>query len=137
MFQAARTEFSSNSLTSTLTTVTEVSLLNGTVVRCIGEATESLTIIVAGETYSLIISIYNDSQSYRATYFSICSNGNFTTKPTQFLYYHSGLGLPLLYWWCVCQVCPHHLSNTSLWVTSHRGDHLSTDHCFLQHSLHM
>ena len=50
MFQAARTKFSSNSLTSTLTTVTEVSLLNGTVVRCIGEATESLTIIVAGET---------------------------------------------------------------------------------------
>ena len=51
MFQAARTEFSSNSLTSTLTTVTEVSLLNGTVMHCIGEATESLTIIVAGETY--------------------------------------------------------------------------------------
>ena len=56
MFQAARTEFSSNSLISTLTTVTELSLLNGTVVRCIGDATESLTIIFAGETYSLIIS---------------------------------------------------------------------------------
>ncbi len=49
MFQAAVTAISSDSLTSTLTTLTEVSSLNGTTVSCLGDKTESLTIIVAGE----------------------------------------------------------------------------------------
>ncbi len=46
MFQAAITATSSDSLTSTLTTLTEVSSLNGTIVTCISE---SLTITLAGE----------------------------------------------------------------------------------------
>ncbi len=46
------------------------------------------------------------------------------------------MGPSLLYWWCVCQVCPHHLPNTSLWVISNHGDHLCTDHRLLQHTLH-
>ncbi len=47
MFQAAITAVSSNSLTSTLTTLTEnVSSLNGTTVSCLGN---TLTITVAGE----------------------------------------------------------------------------------------
>ncbi len=50
MFQAAITSTSSDSLTSTLTTLTEVSLLNGTNVNCTGDQTESLTIIVVGES---------------------------------------------------------------------------------------
>ncbi len=49
MFQPALTATSSNSLTSTLTTLTEVSLLNSTTVSCLGNPAESLTIIVAGE----------------------------------------------------------------------------------------
>ncbi len=50
MFQAALTAVSSDSLTSTLTTLTEnVSSLNGTIVSCAGDQTESLAIIVAGE----------------------------------------------------------------------------------------
>ncbi len=53
MFQPALTATSGNSLTSTLTTLTEVSSLNGTTVGCVGNPTESLTIIVAGEFMSL------------------------------------------------------------------------------------
>ncbi len=50
MFQVAITAVSSDSLTSTLTTLTEnVSSLNGTIVSCAGDQTESLTIIVAGK----------------------------------------------------------------------------------------
>ena len=53
MFQIAITGTSSDSLTSTLTTLTEVSSLNGTTVRCDATQSESLTIIVACE-YILI-----------------------------------------------------------------------------------
>ncbi len=50
MFEAAVGNTSSDSLTSTLTTLTEnVSSLNGTIVRCTSDQTESLTIIVAGK----------------------------------------------------------------------------------------
>ncbi len=50
MFQAAVANTSNDSLTSTLTTLTEnVSSLNGTIVSCIGDQTEELKIIVAGE----------------------------------------------------------------------------------------
>ncbi len=49
MFQAAITAVSNDSLTSTLTTLTEVSSLNGTTVTCLGGPPGSLTIIVAGE----------------------------------------------------------------------------------------
>ena len=55
VFQAAVTAISSDSLTSTLTTLTEVSSLNGTTVSCTGDQNELLTIIVAGE---LIKSIF-------------------------------------------------------------------------------
>ncbi len=50
MFEAAVANTSSDSLTSTLTTLTEnVASLNGTFVSCTGDQTELLTIIVAGE----------------------------------------------------------------------------------------
>ncbi len=50
MFQPAVTNNSINgNLTSTLTTITEVSRLNGSVVRCIGDTPVSMTISVAGE----------------------------------------------------------------------------------------
>ncbi len=49
MFQAAVAATSNGTLTSTLTTITEVSRLNGSVVSCLGDITESLTINVAGE----------------------------------------------------------------------------------------
>ncbi len=49
MFQAAVADTSNGSLTSTLTTITEVSRLNGSVVSCNGDMTESLTINVASE----------------------------------------------------------------------------------------
>ena len=50
MFQAAVTDTSNGILTSTLTTITEVSLLNGSVVTCSsGGIMESRSIIVAGE----------------------------------------------------------------------------------------
>ena len=52
MFQAAVTATSSDSITSTLTTLTEVSLLNGTTVSCVASQSESLTIIVASELIS-------------------------------------------------------------------------------------
>ncbi len=48
MFQVAVTATSNDSLTSTLTTLTEVSSLNGTIVRCTADRIESLTILVAG-----------------------------------------------------------------------------------------
>ncbi len=54
MFQPAITANDSDSLTSTLTTLTEVSSLNGTTVTCSGNAVETLNITVAGE---LLISI--------------------------------------------------------------------------------
>ncbi len=49
MFQTSVTAISSDSFTSTLTTLTEVSSLNGTTVTCIGDQAESLTFVVAGE----------------------------------------------------------------------------------------
>ena len=49
MFQVALISTSSDNLTSTLTTLTEVSSLNGTTVKCVGNPADSLTIIVAGE----------------------------------------------------------------------------------------
>ncbi len=54
LFQANITAISSDSLTSTLTTLTEVSSLNGTTVNCTGSQTESLNIIVAGELILII-----------------------------------------------------------------------------------
>ncbi len=52
MFQHAVTDASNSSLTSTLTIITEVFLLNGSVVTCSsGGVTESRTITVAGENY--------------------------------------------------------------------------------------
>ncbi len=49
MFRIDVTNTSHGNLTSTLTTITEVSMLNGSVVSCTGSMTESLTIDVAGE----------------------------------------------------------------------------------------
>ncbi len=50
MFQVVRTDTSNGILTSTLTTITEVSLLNGSVVTCSSvEISESRTITIAGE----------------------------------------------------------------------------------------
>ncbi len=50
MFQAAITDTSNGIFTSTLTTITEVSLLNGSVITCSsGGSMESLTLILAGE----------------------------------------------------------------------------------------
>ncbi len=50
MFQLALTDNSNGIITSTLTTITEVSLLYGSVVTCSSSGMmESLTIILAGE----------------------------------------------------------------------------------------
>ena len=49
MFQSAVTGIINGSLTSTLTTITEVSLLNASVVSCAANTTVSMTISVAGE----------------------------------------------------------------------------------------
>ena len=49
MFQAAITATSSDNLTPTLSTLTEVSSLNGTTVSCLGGQTETLIITLAGE----------------------------------------------------------------------------------------
>ena len=48
MFQAAVADTSNGILTSTLTTITEVSLLNGSLVTCSSSVMESQTITVAG-----------------------------------------------------------------------------------------
>ncbi len=52
MFQAALADTSNGILTSTLTTITEVSLLNGSVVTCSSSGvmeSQIITILVAGE----------------------------------------------------------------------------------------
>ena len=140
MFQAAVTDTSSGIFTSTLITITEVSLLNGSLVTCSSSGImESQTITVAGRSIACVLYTYCKRSlfyvDYRFPHLSIRSNGGFKTKYSQFLSCYSGVGLPLLNWWCVCQLCPHHLPNTSLWVTSHCGDHLCTHHCLLQYSL--
>ncbi len=69
MFQPAVTATSSDSLTSTLTTLTEVSSLNGTIVGCLASAdgTPNITITVAGEfKYIIIYYIVNEYLSNRA-----------------------------------------------------------------------
>ncbi len=59
------------------------------------------------------------------------------SKSTQLLYYHSELGPSLLYWWCVCQLYPHHLPNISLGspVTMDTTP-THADHHLLQHILY-
>ncbi len=92
------------------------------------------TITMAGELTALcFVTLYKSVEQViniptcRSTLTSTQFKSILHSKPTQLLYYHSGLGPSLLYWWCVSQLCRHHLPNTSLRVTSHRGDHLSTD----------
>ncbi len=75
MFQIAITANDSDSLTSTLTTLTEVSSLNGTTVSCAGTPPESLNIIVAGELNTHTIQIMNKYISNRAFVSSNNSNG--------------------------------------------------------------
>ncbi len=72
---------------------------------------------------------------YRHTISSTHSDGVFTTTWCQLFSAHSDLVPSLLYWWYVCQLHPHHLTTTSLRVTSHHGNQLYTDHSLLQHSL--
>ncbi len=66
MFQAALTATSSDSVTSTLTTLTEVSSLNGTTVSCGAVQTESLSITVAGELQKYTIHILMNASLSRA-----------------------------------------------------------------------
>ncbi len=57
MFQAVRTNTSNGVITSTLTTITEVSLLNGSVITCSNgnEISESRTMTIAGENGCMYI----------------------------------------------------------------------------------
>ncbi len=133
-FRGILTDSSGGMVTATLTSLSEASAVEGTMVECEGESSQEgpLTITVAGEFFmKLLIIQLIYKWTHRSTLPSTERNNILHSKPAQLLYYHSGLGPSLLYWWCVCQLCPHHLPSTSLWVISHRGDHLGTNYCLL------
>ncbi len=97
MFEAAVANTSSDSLTSTLTTLTEVSALNGTTVSCLGQPPESLTIIVAGKLEQLYIGHMVILLSlFRASFFPLHCNGG-STKYGHVFCHHSDLVPSLLY----------------------------------------
>ncbi len=133
-FRGVLTDFSGGMLTATLTSLSEASIVEGTMVLCEGTSSQEgpLTITVAGEWLACTLSLYQST--HRSTLPSTESKGVLNTKPTQLLYYHFGVGTSFSNW-CVYQVCPHHLPNTCLRVTSQRGDHLDTDNRLLQHTL--
>ena len=133
MFEAVLVSNDGGTLTSTLINLSEVSVLDGSNVTCTlvgggGDVMESqqTTVVVAGKYLPNILLRLNLLN---------CSCSNLSTQPktvrqsksNQLVHYQCRVGHSLLYWWCVCQVCPHHLPNTSLRVTSNHGHHLSTD----------
>ena len=97
-FRGVLTDSSGGMVTATLTSLSEASAVEGTMVECEGESSQEgpLTITVAaGEFFYSKLLIYK--WTHRSTLPSTEHNNILHSKPAQLLYYHSGLGPSLLY----------------------------------------
>ena len=146
VFQGEIIYLSDGMVTATLITVTDVSVLKGSMVVCQGVSTQEgpLNITVAGkslflpESCSLVLisslkqtSLSPSSESlpltigvlltlsHRFSLISTESKSLILYQPALLLYCDCGVGPSLFSWWCVCQLCPHHLPTSSVPVTTH------------------